>query len=137
MTAGNRSGETEIRELAASWVQALHDKDVDARTAGYADDVVVFDVMGPGPTAGTQVIFSLLHQALEASTQADVQYRNWNAALAGSSSAHCSTDPSAAAALTAAHSYDSTASTYKAQFVALFNPLAAQVGLPPWSATAF
>src|SRR5581483_10169785 len=53
MTAGNRSGETEIRELAASWVQALRDKDVDARTAGYADDVVVFDVVNPSRYQGS------------------------------------------------------------------------------------
>jgi hypothetical protein len=95
------------------------------------------DVLGPGPNPATQVVFSVLHQALEASTQADVEYRNWNAALGGASPDQCSGDPSADAALAAAHAFDSSASTYKAQFVALFNPLAAQLGLPPWSATAF
>lgn len=95
------------------------------------------DVLGSGPDPGTQAVSSLLHQALEASTQADVEYRNWNAAMGGSSSDGCSADPSVAAFLAAAHADDSSATSYKSQFVALFNPLAAQLGLATWSPTAF
>jgi hypothetical protein len=95
------------------------------------------DLLGPGPDPATQTVSSLLHQALEASTQADVEYRYWNVALAASPSDQCSTNPSAAAALAAAHAYDSNATTFKTQFVDLFNPLAAQFGLPTWSESDF
>ncbi len=95
------------------------------------------DALGPGPDSTTQAISSLLHQAIEASTQADVQYRNWNAALARTDPEECSKDPSAAVSLAAAHTYDSNATTLKTQFVTLFNPLAAQLGLPTWSPADF
>jgi hypothetical protein len=95
------------------------------------------DALGPGPDSTTQTVASLLHQALEASTQADIQYRNWNAALARTASDDCSPESSAGASLTAAHTYDSNATTLKTQFVDLFNPLAAQLGLPTWSAADF
>jgi hypothetical protein len=99
------------------------------------------DALGPGPDSTTQTISSLLHQAIdqaiEASTQADIQYRNWNAALARTDPEECSTDASANASLTAAHTYDSNATTLKTQFVTLFNPLAAQLGLPTWSPADF
>jgi hypothetical protein len=95
------------------------------------------DLLGPGPDPATQTVSSLLHQALEASTQADVEYRNWNAALVASPPDACSTDPSAAASLAAAHAFDSNATTFKTQFVTLFNPLAAQLGLPTWSESDF
>jgi len=95
------------------------------------------DVIGPGSDPATQAISSLLHQALQASTQADVDYRNWDAARASNASDQCSTDPSVAAWLAAAHAYDSNATTFKTQFVELFNPLAAQLGLPAWSQADF
>ena len=95
------------------------------------------DALGPGPDSTTQTISSLLHQAIEASTQADIQYRNWNAALAKTDPEECSKDPTATASLTAAHTYDSNATTLKTQFVTLFNPLAAQLGLPAWSPADF
>jgi uncharacterized protein (TIGR02246 family) len=39
--------EREIRDLAEGWRDALGAKDVAKRTAGYAPDVVLFDVIGP------------------------------------------------------------------------------------------
>lgn len=95
------------------------------------------DVLGPGPDPATQLVSSVLHQALEASTQADVQYRDWATALGGGDGEKCKKNPSAAAALAAAHADDSTASTLKTQFVGLFNPLAAALGLPGWSPSDF
>lgn len=95
------------------------------------------EALGPGPDSATQTASSLLDQALAASTQADVQYRLWAGALASAPADQCSTDPSAASALAAAHAYDSSGTTLKGQFVALFDPLAAQVGLPAWSQADF
>jgi zinc ribbon protein len=95
------------------------------------------DLLGPGPDPATQAVSSLLHQALESSTQADVEYRNWNAAMARNPSDQCSADPSVAGSLAAAHAYDSNATTFKTQFVVLFDPLAAQLGLPMWSPSDF
>jgi hypothetical protein len=95
------------------------------------------DALGPGPDPTTQTAASLLHQALDASTQADVQYRLWAGALASAPADQCSSDPSAASALAAAHAYDSSATSLKTQFVALFDPLAAQFGLPAWSQADF
>lgn len=90
--------------------------------------------LGPGPDPATQVAASLLVQALEASSQADTQYRNWASALMSTASDRCASDPSVAGSLAAAHAPDATATALKSQFVNLFNPLAAQFRLPTWSA---
>jgi uncharacterized protein (TIGR02246 family) len=45
--AGGSAPDAEIRDLVKEWAHALHEKDVTARTANYADDVELFDVVGP------------------------------------------------------------------------------------------
>jgi hypothetical protein len=95
------------------------------------------DALGPGPNPSVQAVSALLHQALQASTQADAQYQAWAAALVNSPSDQCAADPSAAAALAAAHADDFNATTLKTQFVDLFDPLAAQYGLTGWSQADF
>jgi ketosteroid isomerase-like protein len=39
--------EAEIHQIVTGWTTALYEKDVDARTAGYDTDVVIFDVIDP------------------------------------------------------------------------------------------
>jgi hypothetical protein len=39
--------EPEIRSLIGEWTEALRAKDVARRTAHYADDVLIFDVINP------------------------------------------------------------------------------------------
>src|SRR5450759_3411078 len=45
--ARDTSDEGQIRGLFDGWLTALRAKDVNGRTAGYAADVVVFDVINP------------------------------------------------------------------------------------------
>lgn len=93
--------------------------------------------MGPAPDPATQTASSLLQNALAASTQADEQYQGWVSILATNPSGLCSDDPSAAASLAAAQAANSSATSLKTQFVAAFDPIAAQVGLPTWSQADF
>lgn len=93
--------------------------------------------MGPAPDPATQTASSLLQNALAASTQADEQYQGWVSILATNPSGLCSNDPSAAASLAAAQAANSSATSLKTQFVAAFDPIAAQVGLPTWSRADF
>jgi uncharacterized protein (TIGR02246 family) len=48
--------EDEIRALVESWNEALHAKDVSGRTAHYADDVLIFDVVTPLQHAGLDAL---------------------------------------------------------------------------------
>jgi uncharacterized protein (TIGR02246 family) len=48
--------EGQIRALVQAWNQALRAKDVTARTAHYADDVLVFDVVIPLQHAGLDAL---------------------------------------------------------------------------------
>jgi ketosteroid isomerase-like protein len=52
MSAQAAAPDREIRQLAAGWQEAVQAKDVARRTAAYAPDAVLFDVIGPLRHAG-------------------------------------------------------------------------------------
>lgn len=54
--------ELQIRSLIDDWADALRAKDVARRTAHYADDVVVFDVITPGQHVGLDAVKQRLTQ---------------------------------------------------------------------------
>jgi ketosteroid isomerase-like protein len=58
------SGEPErhIRSLIDAWVEALRAKDVTGRTAHYADDVLIFDVINPIQHVGLDALKQRLAQ---------------------------------------------------------------------------
>jgi ketosteroid isomerase-like protein len=58
-TATPNSGD-EIRRLIDQWVNALHDKDVTARTSSYSSDVLLFDVINPLQHRGLDALRSRL-----------------------------------------------------------------------------
>ncbi len=54
--------ERQIRSLIEAWTEALRAKDVAGRTAHYADDVLVFDVINPVQHAGLDALKQRLAQ---------------------------------------------------------------------------
>jgi ketosteroid isomerase-like protein len=52
----------QIRSLIEGWTEALRAKDVAGRTAHYADDVLIFDVVNPGQHAGLDALRQRLAQ---------------------------------------------------------------------------
>jgi uncharacterized protein (TIGR02246 family) len=54
--------EPHIRSLVDAWTQALRAKDVTGRTAHYADDVLVFDVISPVQHVGLDALKQRLAQ---------------------------------------------------------------------------
>jgi uncharacterized protein (TIGR02246 family) len=48
--------EAEVRSLIEGWTEALRARDVDGRTAHYADDVLIFDVVTPGRHSGLDAL---------------------------------------------------------------------------------
>ncbi|MFL6946995.1 MAG: YybH family protein [Xanthobacteraceae bacterium] len=55
-TPAASSGEEEIRALVDAWSKALEAKDIEALTAGYAPDAVLFDVKPPYRVRGVGAI---------------------------------------------------------------------------------
>jgi len=55
-TPAASSGEEEIRALVDAWSKALEAKDIDALTAGYAPDAVLFDIKPPYRVRGVGAI---------------------------------------------------------------------------------
>jgi uncharacterized protein (TIGR02246 family) len=51
---------TDIQQLIETWIEALHAKDVTGRTAHYAPDVVLFDVVDPLRHSGLRALRSRL-----------------------------------------------------------------------------
>jgi uncharacterized protein (TIGR02246 family) len=47
---------TEIHQLVETWIEALREKDVNTRTAHYAPDVVLFDVINPLRHTGLEAL---------------------------------------------------------------------------------
>jgi uncharacterized protein (TIGR02246 family) len=56
MTGRDGKPESEIRSLIDAWAEALRAKDVAGRTAHYADDVLIFDVINPFQQAGLDAL---------------------------------------------------------------------------------
>jgi uncharacterized protein (TIGR02246 family) len=54
--------ELHIRSLIGEWAEALHAKDVARRTAHYAHDVVIFDVINPVQHVGLDALKQRLSQ---------------------------------------------------------------------------
>jgi ketosteroid isomerase-like protein len=54
--------ERRIQSLFDTWTDALRAKDVDRRTANYADDVVLFDVIVPTQPIGRDALRQNLDQ---------------------------------------------------------------------------
>jgi uncharacterized protein (TIGR02246 family) len=54
--------ELEIRSLIEAWTEALRAKDVAGRTAHYADDVLIFDVVNPVQRSGLDALRQRLAQ---------------------------------------------------------------------------
>jgi uncharacterized protein (TIGR02246 family) len=54
--------ELQIRSLIEAWTEALRAKDVAGRTAHYADDVLIFDVINPVQHAGLDALKQRLAQ---------------------------------------------------------------------------
>lgn len=52
MSTADHTPEARIREIVDSWTEALRAKDVDRRTADYAPDVLIFDVVDQLQHAG-------------------------------------------------------------------------------------
>lgn len=64
LTARPTRDEAEIRSLIGAWARALEAKDIDALTANYAPDVVLFDVKPPYKTEGVAAIRALWEACL-------------------------------------------------------------------------
>lgn len=62
MTTPVGQPELQIRSLIEAWTEALRAKDVAGRTARYADDVLIFDVIGPVQHAGLDALKQRLTQ---------------------------------------------------------------------------
>jgi len=62
MTTPVSRPEVHIRYLIDEWSEGLRDKDVARRTAHYADDVVIFDVVNPMQHVGLQALRQRLAQ---------------------------------------------------------------------------
>jgi len=60
MTQVTDDPETEIRRLVDEWVEALRSRNVDQRTAAYAPNVLLFDVVDPLQHVGLQALKSRL-----------------------------------------------------------------------------
>lgn len=58
-TSTPNSGD-EVRHVIDQWVNALHDRDVTARTSNYASDVLLFDVINPLQHRGLDALRSRL-----------------------------------------------------------------------------
>ena len=54
--------ELQIRSIVGEWAQALRAKDVAGRTAHYADDVLIFDVINPVQRTGLGAVRQRLAQ---------------------------------------------------------------------------
>lgn len=54
--------ERQIRSIVGEWAQALRAKDVAGRTAHYADDVLIFDVINPVQRTGLDAVRQRLAQ---------------------------------------------------------------------------
>ena len=61
-TPGSDRAEPHLRSLIDAWAEALRAKDVTGRTAHYADDVVVFDVITPIQQLGLDALKQRLAQ---------------------------------------------------------------------------
>ena len=62
MSTPNSKPEIEIRSLIGEWAEGLRAKDVARRTAHYADDVLIFDVINPVQHAGLEALRQRLAQ---------------------------------------------------------------------------
>lgn len=62
MSRPDSKPELQIRSLFKDWAEALRARDVAGRTAHYAEDVVVFDVINPGQHAGLDALRQRLAQ---------------------------------------------------------------------------
>jgi ketosteroid isomerase-like protein len=61
-TPGGSRAEPHLRSLIDAWAEALRAKDVTGRTAHYADDVLVFDVITPIQQLGLDALKQRLAQ---------------------------------------------------------------------------
>lgn len=50
------AAETQVRDLVEGWVEAVRGRDIDARLASYAPDVLSFDVVNPLQRIGSDAI---------------------------------------------------------------------------------
>ncbi len=60
--AAPEAGEAQVRTLLENWVEAVRRKDVDARMANYAPDVVSFDAVGSMRLTGSAAIRTRLQE---------------------------------------------------------------------------
>jgi len=96
------------------------------------------EVLPAAPNPQTGAVRDLLAQALQASAVADGHYAAWAASLDDATSSGCeSSTGGSTAEYQAARAADVTATTFKNDFVAAFNPLAASFGFTTWSPSAF